>query len=871
MKALLKKMKLNNKGDTLAIVLIGILILGVLGTVIMGSSNVNFGMKVSNLKNKQNFYYVERAIDDIYAGIGKEVSKAMQGAYDESIKNVVVSEASGISGYGKNSSLKDQFVASYKNKLNSGSLEYLGSKENIKTQLMGFIDSSYYNALGVNITIEVKDTPVISLAGVDPWLTIKNVKVTSKSKSYESSVTTDFVIKIPNIDFNFVDTPVDESNLDELFKYAIIADGQVNKDLNSAGENKEMGAIHVNRDTVIDGNVYAGGDYHEYLNAADINSWRDKYGIFVDAGAELTINAANVISKGAIMLGEPGASASNPVININPKNPSSPSESLRLWANDIILSANQSEAQINGDCFVKDDLEVNGNECNVGISGSYYGFGFDADSRTGSEKNSGDMAEFEAQGAGTQEHEKRSAVIVNGREADVKLTGDDKQCVIGGRAYIDLSNSNGVGTQTKAADYMTGESISIKGNQKIYLLDNPADYQNKNPNIVPSTIIKGNPVSLQDLGLTGGYTTDQFYNLLNLDDKQVVAKKVGNSIYFYERQNNPQLQTDYVVDSVKNTTKSYWEILNDAVANMGIKNLCMGNNTKSYTVGTAMQVVNGTMTTGRGGTLSRGANGIEEEDSDSIDFKNIISDVSRRYDGIMRDLQDDRNLDKSGNIEHPIGSDKTEYSTATSNSPYDYFVDTTMYDEIPVGAGRNLCTIAPFGHTSSDGKANTTDQCYYPDTSTNPTASGKNYKLLSISTEELKQVGVPEGAKVELTICNNMPKSSIGSFQTGNNPDNPPDSNTVYGVIICSGDLTLNCNFNGMIICGGHITTNDSYKITANPELMKLLCKKSEFLSAVLKNSKSTTITPPTGNIIGSNKYSFDKFVKIENWKKNAD
>lgn len=830
MNSILKKVKSNNKGDTLAIVLIGIVIVGVLGTVILKASSVNVGMKVSNLKGKQNFYYVERAIDDIYAGIGTDVSKAMQEAYDIAMKNVVKKSGS---SYITDNALKTTFETKYMTAL----ANYQGTKSGVLSYLAGFIDNTtVYNSLGVNITVEeaydASGTSITDVLVVGKTITIKNVVVRSKSltNKYESSVTTDFVIETPDINFNFKDTS--DTNLDKLFKYAIIADGQVNQHKLEASENTEKGAVNLTGGTAtVNGNIYA-GEYHDYLAGAGTR-WIDKDGIYVD-NAVLNVNGANIVSKGAVNLGLSAnvtmngeSSAANP--NIDSYLP------LRLWTKDIILSGNQANADINGDCFIKDDLEVNGNKGVVDISGSYYGFGFDGDINIANESSSGEMVNFEAGGAGTQEHEKRSAVIVNGKEANVKLTTDSattKQFVLGGRAYIDLSNN--VGAQTQSADYMTGESISIKGNQKIYLLDNPSSYQTT-PTIV------GNPMSKDDLGLPGSYTSDEFYNLLTLDRNRVVAKKVGESVYFYNRQDNPDLQTQYVVDSVRNTTKSYWDMLNEAVENMNIINLSLGSNTNSYTVGTAMQVVEtgsgrGILTTGRGGTLAHHENGIDEPQ-----FVNIVKNVKSRYETIMYNLDDDR--------DNPVGANKT-YPTGTG-SPYDYFINDTAYSSL-VPSNRNERLLRPSGEPG-----NTTPAYTYP--------SGSPYTVQPISTTELEACGIDGHATVELVVCDN--NNLFGAIPTTNT-----SIGTMYGVVICSGDVEVNCNFEGMIICGGDITINGNYTFTANPKLMKLLYDKSDYLKALIGGS-TTSITPPTSGIMSTTdgKYAFDKFVRFENWKKNAD
>lgn len=880
MKNLCKRLKLNNKGDTLAIVLIGMLIIGVLGTIILKASSVNVEMKTTNLKSKQNFYYVERAVDDIYAGIGKDVSKAIQTAYDKTINGMITKDASGDYKKKNSGDLKDNFTAEYikelKNMNYNNTIPITDLLEKLERFPVPTEDSTdpdydpdapnleYYKNLGVTIDVKESSDPYKKTEVIPPTVSpkhnfiIKNVVITSTSNKnkYKSSITTDFVIEIPEINFNFDDNP--DSELSELYKYAIIADGQVNKDRLDANGNPELGAISVTNGNVeINGNIYA-GEYHDYINGPS-TQWKDKDGIYVGNNGTLNIYGANVISKGAVKLGkvENNSSESGKIV-VNPENEVKNKHlekknllpTARLWTNDINLAGNDSAAEINGDCFVKDDLEVNGNRCAVDIYGSYYGFGFqgtiDMDKEIAVEDNSGEM-QYVLNSENPElkpEHELRSAVIVNGNDANVQLTkSGGQQFVLGGRAYIDLSNSNGSGMQTRAADYMTGESISIKGNQKMYLLDNPSNYQTENPNI------PGNPIStgdLQGLGITGNYTTDQFYQLLHLKKEEVVAKKVGESIYFYNRQVDPNLQTDYVVENVKSTIRNGFDILNQAVTNMKIENLSLGDDTKSYTVGTAMQVKNHSLTTTADNrTLPYLENGIEESE-----FTHIIKDVEKRYKAIMYDFSDDRN--------EPVGSQKTKVTETTdSDSPYEHFIDATLL-------GKLGAQLYPFEILTRN-NTNTVKQEW-------PVGSGKY--LNTISAKELEdEAGIQDGQNttVELLVADNNSKKYDYKIQTANNLKG---GNTVYGVIICTGDVEVNCNFEGMIVCGGDITITGDYTFTANPKLMKFLYNKSEYLQDLIGGS-AMIITPPKGdtNIIGQDgeEYAFDAFVNMENWRKNED
>lgn len=832
MQYIIKKVRSDNKGNTLAIVLIGILIVSVLGTVILKATSVNVDMKISNLKGKQNFYYVERAIDEIYAGIGDDVSRAIKESYDNEIQQVIKKT----SNYVINSSMSADFENGYKARLN-----VYNTIDSAVSRMEGIINaSSAFDGLGINISVKKSSTSTVDFCVPEHprEIIIKDVVVKSTSTTntkYESSVKTNFVIEVPNITFSFDDAP--DTDLDELFKYAIIANGGIS-DKEDILDNED-GAVEVKLGTTtVNGNIYAGG-YHDWADKNIGTMWLDKEGICVSGNGKLVINGANVVSKGAVKL-DTGAE-----IQFNGEGSIPVAEkridtdlTLRLWANDILLTGNGATVDINGDCFIKDDLEVNGLQGTVDISGSYYGFGYKNISDTDmNEANSNETISLEAENILTgsyyrMEHEERSAVIINGDKADVKLTtGGSKQLVLGGRAYIDLSGNIG---QNRSADYMTGESISIKGNQKIYLLDNPALYQGESP----TAVIKGNPMSINDLGLPGSYTLAEFYNLLKLDNSQVVAKKKNGTVYFYHREENPDSQTQYVVDNVRNTTKDYWDKINEAVGNMEIQNLSLGADTRSYTVGTAMQVVNGNLTTGRGGTLPHMDNGISE-----AEFIDIVKDVRNRYGNIMYNLNDDRS--KS------VGSASKDITGGSTESPYDYFINETMLESGAMATGLKAKTITPWGNPNNTSPI-VND---YP-------ISGETVN--EIKAEDLSNAGIDEKATITIELFNNKNDSSEYTINgTGKG----------YGVIICTGDVTLNRDFEGMIICGGDVTVNNNHTFTANPKLMKLLYDKSSFLNKLIGGKTSTVIRPPEeADIINGDKgFAFDSFVRIEDWRKNED
>lgn len=906
MKKILKKFKLNNRGNTLAIVLIGIIIIGILGSVMLKATGVNVGMKISDLKSKQNFYYAEKAIDDIYAGIGKNVTDAIDKSYNE-VLGTLVSKSGSTYSNKEGSVAKTEFENKYFTRLNSiypptGTTE--ANIDNVLALLLGYVGD--YSAFGVDVSVEKTagsdySVPILdagttqvvydtdSTTGKIEKVTIKNVVVRSESKTghYQASITTDFVITNPDIDFNFSDTS--SQDYDEFFRYAIVADGNLAKKPLNADWNTEPGSVYIDggANATINGNIYAGsfkGEDKECLGSRYI----EKEGIYVGADSKLNLYGADVVTTGAVKL------ANSAQISLYKEdkthNPYIPEDelksSLRLWAKDILLSGNDALANICGDCFIKDDLEVNGNNGRVNVAGSYYGIGIDTDDPdtnpdalnrdTGiyTEKYSNVTENFQISTSGTgatAEHEKRSAVIVNGSLADVQLTTgkdidgtdvapyasstDEKDFILGGRAYIDISTNAGAGVQNDSADYMTGESIAVKDNQQIYLLSDPSQYQTGNKTL------KLNPMSETDIlniwnsdstipwSMGQPYSTDDFYNFNSLLINNVAAKKVNGNIYFYNRQKAPVLQTRYVEETFEQSViNGSYDKLSEVVNEMGIKNLSLGDNTRSYTVGTAMQVKGGTLNFNKGDAPDSLGVGM-----DSKEFVNVLCDAADRYDMMTYNFLSNVKNDRTQKI-----GEGTIANTANGDSPYDYYIDHEGYLDGKVGTGRNLLVIDMYNDSVWDASKG----CKV--WKKNSTYLGE--AVDSISQKELQDAGLTGNDKLLVMVMDNLNiDKNTPAMQEG----------CTAGVIICSGNVTVNCDFTGMIIAGGNISISDDYTFTANPKLMKLLRNKVHYLGDCLMQTKAApTIKFEKGTTmleLNDGDFAFDKFVKFENWKKNAD
>lgn len=196
--------KLDNKGNTLGIVIVGIALLGILGSLILNITYANYQMKIADNQSKKTFYYVEKAIDEVYAGIGAEAMKAVTDAYQGVLTSMVEEDPTAeAAGFFKYRTLSDdetqlKFRESFYDAL---SRTYFGNDPTnsvsrvsaMLTELRKYLINDVDNI--VTEIEQLSDTDIIYDNGM---ITMQNVKISSTAKNgYYSSITTDFIINLP--------------------------------------------------------------------------------------------------------------------------------------------------------------------------------------------------------------------------------------------------------------------------------------------------------------------------------------------------------------------------------------------------------------------------------------------------------------------------------------------------------------------------------------------------------------------------------------------------------------------------------------------------------------------------------------------------
>ena len=87
-KKLLRKLK-NNAGSSIVMVVVSIAFIGIIVGALLAAAVQSYRLKLQELNAKDNFYYVEQALNEIYAGVGSQTVQDLQEAYVYTVENMV--------------------------------------------------------------------------------------------------------------------------------------------------------------------------------------------------------------------------------------------------------------------------------------------------------------------------------------------------------------------------------------------------------------------------------------------------------------------------------------------------------------------------------------------------------------------------------------------------------------------------------------------------------------------------------------------------------------------------------------------------------------------------------------------------------------
>ena len=535
----------DNRGSTLLMVIICIAFISILCSLLLSLTVSNIQMKAMNYQAQANFYQTEEILEKIKMGLEEETAEALKYAYEEVMKVYIVdTEAKKIENFNK------EFLNKLELILSGGSLGTYKAEPVTRY------------ASGTNIIITTEGP----LVRTNEAIILKDIKVTYEdAEKFKTTIRTDIVIGIPNVGFKIV------PNFPPTFaSYCLLAD-------------KQLKIPDTIKGVKVKGDVYAGNE-----------------GILLEGTSEMNMeSASNIVTRGNISV-ENSTSNSNEDIGLRIMGGPT------IWANNIetlkgtLPNSGVAKIDMDGNCYIKDDLMLNAVNSNVTLRGDYYGYSYGSDSSA----------------------ESSSAVIINGRDSTLDMEYVQK-LTIAGRAYIDINTIT-------PKEIQTGESLAIRHNQYAYLV--PDEYMWCGTNPVSKMELtnflnehSGEPeVDFNDNAefKVSDYTSNY---------TKVFSRDHEDLVYYYltfpsEEIANRYLEDYYKVESNKNNMNGWISAANIKI-NSPTNSIVSVGNLFSYTGGQAILTPNRVNPT--------------EVDNEPLKLlKSISTNLEKRYVSIINTLSD---------------------------------------------------------------------------------------------------------------------------------------------------------------------------------------------------------------------------------------
>lgn len=689
----------------------------ILATIVISAAMGNLTLKTMENKTKKTFYTAESALDEIYAGIGMDSMTRLSESYRYVVANLV-KEDSGyqymISNDEANKELKERYIISMLKELTkeNSNVDFLGEEYNQyassdnQNVISGIIEklNAYIENVDMAYVKTISNIHAYKNTQVGGYRIILSdvVVVYQTQEGYFADVTVDMECLYPNVNIDFTGA----NNLDAFKEYAIIS----NKDINIKNET----AINVN----VNSNIIAGKDIN-ITNGANLKLGNGAWDI-------------NVIAEGSLVVQGTSLEKSNAVL----------STLANLWCENIIISRNEQGGKDvssganftsgeGSNMYVLDDLELNGKYSNVTLKGNYYGYSYD-----GYTENIVSPAAS-------------SAIIANGQYSLLNI--QTTKLILGGHAYIRFDESE----NSNPEPYMTGEALSVIGNQQMYLV--PDEYINDD----------------------GTVTIDETffaYSLLNASKPYIEKKVIGHTNYYLNFRNKisasnyaKAVLSDSFYQSLFGTQSSTMREQRNLIkstANAKIKNILAGG---GITIASGVDAYSiGTMITAADNSATVFVDSKETYNQSDVTYSNGTGIISA--DGFVLTAL---NLKNRYKLISKVMCDLNDEKNGKA------YIVNDIYEAVKAEKGYIL-----------------TDQDLLGSAATNTV----DFSLISSTGGYSKEFDFG-GIK----LC------AIASDSSYSVP-----TNVTAGIIIARGDITLDHDFTGLIISEGNINIKGNATIVAN-------------------------------------------------------
>ncbi|NLZ82067.1 MAG: hypothetical protein GX915_00205 [Clostridiales bacterium] len=411
---------------------------------------------------------------------------------------------------------------------------------------------------------------------------------------------------------------------------------------------------------------------------------------------------------------------------------------------------------IEGNCYVENDLSLNARKSQVRIKGEYYGYG-------------NELAP-----------NKSSAVIINGLKSTLDFS-DLSRLLIAGRAYLDPKTSGNQYSESEQGNIQTGESLAVKGNQYTYLVPNECLWKDTSyagvdlkmvSNPVPFDLYDKRDKQTDGLGNIPMVTlTPELQNYADGYKKIFYTNGARKEVFFFLTFPNEEKANEYLEDYYDN------QLL--------LANSSMEARIKSFASSVTVNNSPSSMILSPGHLLTY-------TDASGVELR-----------------------------ENTITADGSSVGALTLNMKNRYKALSEELSEISSGA----------------------------------------YDVNSVYRSLVDQSKFTTGMYKEYDIEGYKAYVVDGSFNT---------TTGMIGIVIASGDVTVNGDYTGMIIAGGDIKLIGGANIIASSSIVNQMLNKETELNTYLRKVV-VSISEGAGGSIGADRVVVSDLIGYERWKMNED
>lgn len=929
-----KKHRKVNRGNSFIIVITTISFLAVLTTSLLVAVAACFRIKAYDINSRDNFYYLEQAMDEIYDGVGDIAMKHLNEAYNETAEVMVYYDPVNKAYVTMSDSDANKLMeANFKKKLSDDTS--LSAANKVAT-LKGMISYPYVAGTrddGVKLSVGniawdgdsyvIKDLVLKRTAQYSTYNTSRGPAKAAPS-AFVQSLTTDLVITKPDFNINFTKEGEDSS----LYGYTIISD--MGAEFNDIG-------TKVN----INGNVYAAADfYNKVYNdtaATKVNSYSDDdlkkcdgvreksmYSGFYVNGAKVSVMAEDFVVPGSVAsmncgeLSVMGSPAGTDPGNVN------------IWADSLILGGYSrkqvtgtnnfrgSTLNISGNAYISDDLEVNAAGSQFKMNGNYYGYNYaTTDNRTYTAEfisrvkkdattgrsasrtytkdvkiNDGNFItdDGSAKSYG-QAHYNSSSIIVNGMNSSLDLSGVDN-IYIAGQAYVELSKSKSAESKTYEA-VETGDKIELKevtattdpnNLVEVDVYQYNKDKSNTNYTSKKDAYSDTDSDSVQDYRTGEGLTVKS--NQLAYIPPYEVKEDTDGSLYV-DWYSNIQLRDDSYFSKIWNEEGASDEEIKKKLQKVPVIKTVVAGSDKPfyfYDLSKARVGMNEFMehyakmfedTAGTGMTAGDLADFYDITDYDAFKAKKIDVDWNKIYSNSAISVLSSGKVDikADSKIVAPLISANDSLTDGTKiTSSIEETSDVSLKKTYAANVTLGLQKEYKAMKLLLDRKDADAGTAYTTD---EDSITPINYYFdFSKLPSGVKTHSLPSGSKVFL----------------GDGDIKVTGADKIKGIVICKGNVTFDPTvkeFEGMVICGGKVIVEHSINFVANAELIKSIlkeCDESRNLASteqhqdvceIFRKFTSIAVAPAVedGSVSAKSVSAvlYEDMLSYRNWKKNVD